>query len=534
MDPSAATASGPKAGRREWIGLIVLALPTLLLSLDFSVIYLAIPHLSTDLGADSTQQLWIADIYGFMVAGFLITMGTLGDRIGRRRLLLIGAALFGVASVVAAFSTSAEMLIATRAIMGITGATLMPSTLALISNMFKDPKESGMAIAAWMSCFMGGMALGPVVGGTMLDNFWWGSVFLLGVPVMVLLVVVGPILLPEYRDPDAGRLDMVSVLLSLLAILPIVYGLKELAKDGWAAVPVVTILVGVAFVPVFVIRQRGLASPLVDMSLFRNRTFSAALFVGLLVPMLQGGTYFLIAQHLQSVEGLEPIKAGLWLVPSTLIMIFAIGTGTALAARVRPGYVFTAGLLIGTVGYAVLSQVDGPDQLVKLWIGYAIMALGVGLPSGLGTALILGAAPPEKAGSASSISEASGELGMALGVAMLGSLATFVYRSELSGNVPGAVPPHSADIAEDNIAAAVSVAEGLPQPLGGQFLGTVRDAFADGLGTVAIVAGVIFAALAVFSAVMFRHIPPTGSQEGGDEAAAEDAGVGSDAAAGPR
>ncbi len=215
------------AGRREWIGLAVLALPTLLASLDMSVLFLALPHLSADLGANSSQQLWILDIYGFMLAGFLVTMGTLGDRIGRRRLLMFGATAFGLASIVAAWSTSAEMLILARAALGIAGATLMPSTLALIRNMFHDARQRGVAIAVWMSCFMVGTAIGPLIGGVMLSMFWWGSVFLLAVPVMVILLVAAPTLLPEYRDAAAGRVDLTSVVLSLAAILPVIYGLKE-------------------------------------------------------------------------------------------------------------------------------------------------------------------------------------------------------------------------------------------------------------------------------------------------------------------
>ncbi|GIO70185.1 MFS transporter [Paenibacillus cookii] len=207
-----------QAGAREWTGLGVLVLTSLLVSSDIFVLALALPDLSADLGADSTQQLWIMDIYGFMLTGFLITMGTLGDRIGRRKVLMMGAAVFGIASVGAAFAASPGMLIAARAILGIAGATLVPSTLALISHMFHDPKQRGLAISIWMAGCMGGAAIGPVVGGMMLENFWWGSVFLIGVPVMVLLLVLGPVLLPEYRDQGAGRLDLLSVGLSLAAL----------------------------------------------------------------------------------------------------------------------------------------------------------------------------------------------------------------------------------------------------------------------------------------------------------------------------
>src|SRR5919107_2490362 len=216
-----------RATRREWLGLAVLACPTLLLALDVSVLYLALPRLSADLHADATQQLWILDIYSFMLAGFLVTMGTLGDRIGRRRLLLIGAAAFGAASVLAAFSRSAEMLIATRAVLGIAGATLAPSTLSLIRNMFLDPDQRTFAIGVWATSFSAGAAIGPLAGGFLLEYFWWGSVFLLAVPVMALLLMVGPMLLPEFRDPEAGRLDLFSAALSLAAVLAVIYGLKQ-------------------------------------------------------------------------------------------------------------------------------------------------------------------------------------------------------------------------------------------------------------------------------------------------------------------
>src|SRR6266699_3951247 len=225
----------PPAGRREWIALAVIALPCLLYSMDLSVLYLALPSLTADLKPSSGELLWITDIYGFMLAGFLITMGTLGDRIGRRRLLLIGAAAFGLASVLAAFATSVAMLIAARALLGIAAATLAPSTLSLIRNMFLDTGQRTFAIGVWVTSFSLGGALGPLLGGLLLHFFWRRSVFPLALPVMALLLAVGPRLLPEFRDPDAGRFDLVSAALSLVSVLALVYGIKELAQNGRAS-----------------------------------------------------------------------------------------------------------------------------------------------------------------------------------------------------------------------------------------------------------------------------------------------------------
>ncbi|WP_364149722.1 MFS transporter [Paenibacillus sp. LPE1-1-1.1] len=306
-----------QAGMREWFGLAVLALPALLVSIDLSVMILALPHIGADLGADSARQLWIIDIYGFMLAGLLIIMGTLGDRIGRRKLLLIGGAAFVIASIVAAFSRSAEMLIAARALLGIAGATVSPSTLALVSNMFRSHKQRSLAIGIWLTCSMGGMALGPVVGGIMLDHFWWGSVFLLGVPVMLLLLISGPMLLPEYRNLESGRLDLTSVALSLGAILPVIYGLKEIAKYGLQMVPALLILAGIVLGTVFVSRQRRLTSPLLDLRLFASPGFSAALG-GMFGLTLTGATMLFIAQYLQFVQGMSPLQAGLYMLPGVI------------------------------------------------------------------------------------------------------------------------------------------------------------------------------------------------------------------------
>lgn len=496
------TESAHRAGPREWLGLAVLALPTLLVSMDVSVLHLAVPHITASLGADAPQMLWIIDIYGFMISGFLVTMGTLGDRIGRRKLLLIGAAAFGIASVAAAYATSPAMLIAARAALGIAGATLMPSTLALISNMFHDPRQRGQAIAVWVTMFSVGIALGPVVGGALLGLFWWGSVFLLSVPIMVLLLVTAPALLPEYRDQDAGRLDLTSVALSLAAILPIIYGLKELAQSGPALWPVLALVVGLLIGVLFVWRQRTLPSPLLDLRMFGNRTFTTALVTMLFSMFVAGGTYLFVTQYLQLVAGQSPMRAGLWLLPAAFALIVTSMLAPVATRWLRPAHVVGIGLAISAIGHLMLALVDSPSGLPQLVIGFVFVLAGGGPLIALGTDLVIGSAPPEQAGSASAISETSTELGMALGVAALGSIGTAVYRSQVTA--PTNVPADAASVAQDTLAGAVAVARELPVELGAALLAPARDAFTSGLNLVGGIGAVLAVGFAIVVMVGIR------------------------------
>ncbi|MGA4844407.1 MFS transporter [Streptomyces sp. G45] len=514
-DTSTTSEAPARAGRREWIGLAVLALPTLLLSLDVSVLNLALPHLSADLGASATQQLWIMDIYGFMIAGFLITWGNLGDRIGRRKLLLCGAAAFGAASALAAYADSPGTLIAARAVLGISGATLMPSLLALIGNMFQDPKQRGTAIGVWMSCFMGGMALGPVAGGALLDHFWWGSVFLLGVPVMVLLLILGPLLLPEYRAPEAGKTDLPSVLLWLATILPVIYAAKKLAADGFDTTTLLILVAGAAVGVVFALRQRTLTSPLLDLGLFRNRTLSSALGVALLCSATMGGVTLLVSLHLQQVAGLSPLEAGLWLVPSFALAIVGNMAAPNLARRIRPAYAIALGLLVTTGGLLLLTQADSSGGIALVVIGYAVAFAGTSPMGVLSTELVVGSAPPEKAGSAAAMSETNGEFGIAMGIAVLGSVGAAVYHHQYDADVPDSVPADAADSARDSISAASDTAASLPAATGDDLLSVARDAFTSGLHVVAVTAAVAMVAFAALSVAVLRHVRPSG--QGGEQ-----------------
>ncbi len=502
MEANDSAYQSQRAGRREWIGLAVLALPTLLLALDMSVLYLALPHLAADLQPSSSQVLWIMDIYGFMIAGFLITMGTLGDRIGRRRLLLIGATAFGVASVFAAYSTSAEMLIGARTVLGIAGATLMPSTLALISNMFKNPKQRAVAIAAWASCFMGGTAVGPIIGGVLLEWFWWGSVFLLGVPVMVLLLVTAPVLLPEYRDTTAGRLDLTSVALSLAAILPIIYGLKEMATGDGVTGPIAAIAVGGAIGVVFVRRQLRLADPLLDFTLFRRPSFGAALGVMSAGAVAMGGMFLFIAQYLQLVAGLSPLGAGLWLVLPAVAMVISTMLAPPLAQRIGRWQVIGGGMVVIAVAFVLLTQIaaGGPVPVV---VAMTLATVGLGPGAALVTDIVVGSAPPEKAGSAASMSETSGEFGIAMGVALLGSLGTAVYRSQVT--VPADVPAQAVAATRDSLAGAIAATDQLPASVAAQVLTSAREAFTNGLNVVAAAGTVVMIVFAAYALAIARQ-----------------------------
>jgi MFS transporter, DHA2 family, multidrug resistance protein len=508
-------AATARAGRREWIGLAVLALACLLYAMDLTVLHLAVPSLSVDLRPSSAQLLWITDIYGFMVAGFLVTMGTLGDRIGRRRLLLLGASAFGVLSVLAALSTSAEMLIASRALLGIAGATLAPSTLSLIFSMFTDPGQRSTAIGIWITSFSAGGAIGPVLGGVLLERYWWGSVFLLAVPVMALLLVLGPRVLPEYRDPAAGRLDLVSAAMSLLAVLTVVFGLKLIAQDGVGGLASAAILVGLVVGVVFVRRQLTLADPMIDLRLFRSSAFNASLATNLLGIFIAVGYFLFIAQYLQLVLGLSPLEAGLWSLPSAAGFIVGSNLAPRILRRVRPALVIGTGLAMAAVGLAVLTQVGGgrDADLAILAAASLLVSLGLAPVFTATTDLIVSSAPPERAGAASGISETGAELGGALGIAILGSIGVAVYRGELADTLPQGLPSQAATIARDTLGGAVGVAAQLPEELGTALLVAAREAFTQGMQLTVTLSAAVAAGIAVLATVLLRAVPVTAQAE---------------------
>jgi DHA2 family multidrug resistance protein-like MFS transporter len=495
----------------------MLLLPTMLISMDLTVLNLALPSLSEHLNPSSTQLLWIVDIYGFMVAGSLITMGTLGDRIGRRKLLLSGAAAFGVASVLAAFAPSADTLIASRALLGVAGATLMPSTLSLIRNMFLDPKQRTTAIGVWISGFSAGSAIGPLIGGLLLEHFWWGSVFLSGVPIMLLLLLFGPRLLPEYRDPHAGKLDFISAAMSLVAVLTIIYGIKQLAQDGVTSLAIISIAVGLLIGFLFVRRQQTLADPLIDLRLFRVPAFSAALATNTLSIFMAFGSFLLIAQYLQLVLGLTPLVAGLWTSPGTLAFVIGSNLAPRLVRRIHPRVIVAAALAIAMIGFFLMTQV-GADSLALVVIGNVLMSLGFGTAFTITTDMIVGEAPPERAGAASAISETGNELGGSLGIAILGSLGTALYRTQINANLPANLPIEAMEAARQTLGGAVAAAGQLPGEMGTALLNVAHQAFIHELRVIAIIGTVGLACTAVMASVVLRNVQRP-SHEAEDEAA---------------
>ncbi|MEV0296827.1 MFS transporter [Nocardia sp. NPDC050710] len=415
--------------RRAWLGLAVLLLPVLLVSMDISVLFLAMPTLTTDLDPSAAQQLWILDIYGFMIAGLLITMGNLGDRIGRRNILLAGATVFGIASVIAAFAPSAGVLIAARALMGIGGATLLPSSLALISSLFPNVRERAAAIGVWTAFFAGGSAIGPIIGGLLLHQYWWGAVFLINIPVLLILLAFGPFLLPEHRSMVLGPLDLPSVALSIGGILPVVYAIKHAAAEGIDAEGIVILLVGAAILALFVRRQRHLDEPLLDLKLFRRAKFSVAIGSSLVGMMSLAAMSYLTSVYLQSVTGRDPLQAALLGIPMAVAVFICSMCGARVGHRIGIRATFVLALLASALGNLMLLGVGVDGGLAWYLTGSTIAGIGYGLAFTLVSEVAVSSVPPERAGSAVGISETSFELGNALGLALLGSLAALVFRS---------------------------------------------------------------------------------------------------------
>jgi DHA2 family multidrug resistance protein-like MFS transporter len=502
------------ATRRDWLGLAVLVLPCFLVSMDAHVLNLAVPKIVADLRPSSAQLLWIVDGYVFLVAGSLLAMGAVGDRIGRRRLLLIGVTLFSAGSLTAAFADTAAELILARVLMGLAGASLMPSTLALIRGMFTDRRQRTAALGVWSASFSLGGLLGPPAGGLLLERFWWGSVFLAAPPVTLLLLILGRRVLPEFRDPDATGFDLLGAALSLLALLSLVFAIKAVAEGGNSARAGGAALIGTLLGAAFVTRQRRAARPMIDPALLRSSAARIALLSSTLIFFALYGTQVVLAQYLQWVVHLTPLQAGLWMLPSVLAYLAGTAIGPAAVSRFPPVPVIGVGLLVAATGCALFTLVAvGPvDSLAVIVAGSIVFSVGLAPVYTLSTDLIVTNSRPEQAGTAGAVAETGAELGGALGIALLGSLGVAVYRTTMNGATEG-LPPDAVIGAQRTLGDAVAVTRTLPGPRGDELLQQARSAFEQAFATITGAASLAILAALVGVVLISRHSPKVSANQ---------------------
>jgi MFS transporter, DHA2 family, multidrug resistance protein len=496
--------------RRAWVALAVLMLPVLLIAVDNTVLAFALPSIAQDFRPAATTQLWIVDVYSLVLAALLVTMGSIGDRIGRRRLLVIGAAGFAVVSAIAAFAPSAEYLVAARALLGVFGAMLMPSTLSLIRNIFTDASARRLAIALWASCFTAGSALGPIVGGLLLQHFHWGAVFLVAVPILLPLLVLAPRLVPESKDPHPGPLDPFSVLLTLTTMLPIVWAIKSTAHDGGSWLASAALVVGVGSGVLFVRRQRRTATPMLDVALFTYGPFSSSILANFLSIVGLIGFIFFISQHLQLVLGLSPLAAGLVTLPGAVLSMIAGVAVVPLAKRFAPHVLMVVGLVLVAAGFGAILAFRHDLTVVAVIVSFVILEIGVGMSQTISNDTIVASVPSAKSGAASAVSETAYELGAVVGTATLGTIFTAYYRANVE--LPGGLTDLQSADARESIGGATSVAQTLPPALSHRLLESARGAFDAGIGPTATIAAVLVLIAAAVVAMTFRNVSADASR----------------------
>jgi MFS transporter, DHA2 family, multidrug resistance protein len=487
----------------RWPALAVLALAVLPVSMDATVLALAVPALAADLHPSGTWLLWIGDAYSFTAAALLVSMGSLADRIGRRRLFLLGASAFGLFSILAAYAPSTAVLVIARLLLGVAGAAILPSTLAIIRQVFTEPRQRTTAIGVWAATAAAGEALGPLVGGVLLGHTWWGSVFLINVPLMAVVVVLGLRVLPEARDRVARRLDLPSVALAMAGIAGTMYAVKELAVHGWQPMLAPFAVVGVLALIWFAHRQVRVPGALIDVRMFAGRAFTVAIISNLLATLCLVGLLFQVSQYLILVRGYPPLTAGLLLLPATL------GAGSAaLLAGAGTRYwshrtLTSAGNLLGGFGLALLIPLGVASGYPLIGAALLAVGAGTGLVYTIAADLALTSAPPAKAAAASGLSETSYELGAALGIALLGTLVTAGYRAGLT--IPAGVAPGPADTARESLPAASAVAASLPPPVADVLVHSAQSAFVDGVRVAATVTAVVLMTVAGLAWVLLRN-----------------------------
>lgn len=489
-----------KSGFREWGALAALMLPVLLVSVNNTALSFALPAISKGLHPSAAQLLWVIDVYPLVLAALLIPMGSMGDRIGRRRMLMIGSSGFGVISLLAAFAPTAAWLVAARVGIAVFGSMLLPATLSVIRTVFHDERRRQIAIAIWTAGFSAGAALGPIAGGFLLNHFWWGSIFLLAVPVLVAFLVAAPLLLPESRDPNPGPVDPTSIVLAVLTMAPVVYGIKALATGGSVLHGVLFMALGVLCGVLFARRQVTKDYPMLDLRFFRSSRFSGGLSVNLMAEFAIIGFLIILTQHLQVVSGKDPMSAGLLMVPGMVLAIVSglAAAGFAKAVGLRAAVI--SGLLLIAAGFFIVFFTDQQDTMWPALIGFYAISTGVGLATTLSTDLVVSSVPEAKVGAASAVSETGYEVGAVLGTAVLGGLTTAFYQAHL--DLPAVVDPATAQAARETLGGAADVAQASPH--GQLIMDSATAAFSSGMQWSALVGGVIVTVVGLVLARVLR------------------------------
>ncbi|MEU2554881.1 MFS transporter [Streptomyces sp. NPDC014684] len=507
------------AGANRWVVLVVLCVSLLLVALDATVLHVAVPAVTEDLRPGAVELLWIVDVYPLVCAALLILFGTLGDRVGRRRVLLLGYTLFGVASAVAAFAPSAQTLILARALLGVGGAMIMPATLSILRQVFPDRRERALAIGVWSAVAAVGAAVGPLLGGFLLEHFWWGSVFLVNIPLMLVSLPVGRLLLPESRGERDGPWDVTGALMAAAGLFGVVLGVKRLGGGEPAASPftVAPLLLGAALLFLFVRRQGRRPHPLVDLRMFRRPAFTTSVGCIVLAMLALVGLELIAAQYLQLVLGLSPLRTGLRLLPLTVAAMAAGLAGARLLRRFGPRRMVAVGFCLTAAAVVILTAMGGEDNAALLLGGFVL--LGFGLETTLFGAYesMLSEAPAEQAGGAAAIGETSYQLGAGIGIALLGSVMNKAYAPGLA-SVPG-VPPGAAREAGHSLGEAYEVAGRLGGSAGESLRLAARDSFVHGLHVTLLVS----AGLLLLGALMALRLPRVmhcGEPAGGEVPAA--------------
>ncbi|WP_137825509.1 MFS transporter [Brevibacterium sp. 2SA] len=496
----------PRATARTWVGLAVLVLPMLLIAIDSMVLIFALGEITAELEPSGAQQLWILDIYSLMLAGLLVTMASLGDRFGRRKVLLIGAVGFAIASVIGALSTEAWMLIAARALLGMSGAAIMPGTLSLIRNMFLDRNERRTAMAVWAAAGALGAAAGPIVGGALIEAFSWHAAFLMNIPVMILLLVLAPFLVPESRNPDPGRVDLLSIVLSLAGMIAVIYGVKTFAEGDEPSIAVVTFIAGFVLLVLFVIRQLRMPLPMINVRLFTGRAFTGAVVTNFLSVFALVGAMFALTQFLQLVAGLSIIESALWMLPQALVSAGAGFVAAALVKRIPTSIIVTAGMLVTAGGFAILLTLTPETHPGVIAVALSLVGLGAGVGLTLTNDIIMSSVRPEESGQAAAISNTGYEVGTSFGIAVLGSVLLGFYRTNLEDSVPAGLPGEVLEAAKETLAAALLYAEQISGDIGAALASAAMESFTTALSLTGGIASAILVAVAIFAGIMLRGV----------------------------